>query len=640
MAEREFSFVDLAVSSSRPRHVDVSGARTDLFELADVPTCPGSYQFFEGDVCLYVGKAKSLRARLGSYRRPLRQLEDRVASFVARATRVEWVEAPSESAALALEASLIAALQPVYNIRLREAHPYAGIAVDSRFGPARLRVWRGDVPAGVERFGPFPGLNVNEMFEAVLAAAPLRSCASGKFRTHQRLGRGCLLADVGKCSAPCVAVDEGQYAGLVEDVRGLLSGRGGPVVERLEVRMRSFAVSRQFEKAAQVRDQVAALRRLVLGAEVVDVAFAGLDADVWAVAADVAGSAVVLVEVRDGRVVGVLSWGVDGDVDAVVVRTAAVVDWYGRNRPPDRWPAVVVVDGPVEDRGGVEALLRAAVGVKVQVRRRGFGPLVEFAARNAEVALRRTRSLRAADAAARRDEAVALAAAIGLPVAPLVIEAVDISHASGRSTVSVVALLEDGLANRAGYSKFVLSTSGGDDYAAIYEVMLRRFDPAGSKRRQMPDLVLIDGGPGQLASACAALAELGVVVPVVALSKRFEHIHLVSGDVVVLPGNSAARLLLQRARDATHAASNAAQRQLESRRLRSDWLETVPGVGPARARRVRRAFGSNRALVSASREEVEALTFLPGAVRDELFAALSARRTQVAVDESVSDRQV
>ena len=546
---------------------------------------------------MYVGKAVNLRQRLGTYLSSKGPEDIRIAEMVRRSDRLEWVVLGGEQDALLTEAAMIAELNPVYNIKLREDHPYPSVAIDLRDGVAKISTWRGPGKKNVEVYGPYPGSGARGIVEALVVATKIRSCDAGKFKMHQRLNRPCLLAEVGRCSAPCISTEN--YGEVEVAVRGILRGRNAKLIEKFEAEMLEASKEQKYEVAARLRDRAEALRR-VNGARALADAD-GRSLDIIGIHLDALGGAASVVSVRDGMIVRTKFYVVDaGIVDHEALEQAA------RNAGCD---------------GSVEVL---TVGVGGRDRR-----LVELAEVNAKEALGRARMLRASNLDARRGEIDRLQKTLGLNKAPLRIESVDISHLGGAATVSVVALLVDGMPVRNRYRKYRLKDHGGDDYAAMREVLTRRIADSIDKKAPFMDLLLIDGGRNQLAVAVEVLNELGVAdkVEVISLAKRLEEVFVPGKEEsILLDRTDAALLLLQRARDETHAASNKFQQKVASKQLRKDYLDGIPGLGGARKKLILDKLGGWKGIEQASFEQVQSVAQLPKQVRDAVWAVIEGRR--------------
>jgi excinuclease ABC subunit C len=608
-------------------------------DIAAAPSVPGSYQFLDEDGrALYVGKAKRLHDRLTSYLRPQ---DPRIKAMVTQSDRVEWVVVPTEAEALLLEASLIAKLQPPYNIRLREAEGYPYVALVERGGPTRVQIWRGPARKGVQRFGPFAGAGqARALLDVIMSSWGVRSCKDSKYKEHQRRGRACLLGDIGRCSGPCVGrVDAAEHGALVDGAVALLSGRTGPTEQRLEQEMRQAAAAQRFEEAARARDRLAAVRSV---SDTRTVAASTSDLDVVGWSSDAVGTCVQILCVRHGSVVGcptvVADRGLDGEpVDVVQV----LAGWYASEVAGRE----VVLAGDLAGADGLARAVSERVGrrTNVTVARRGRRrELALVAETNAAEALRRARLRRAGDAASRRQELVSLADALGLAEPPLRIECFDISHHQGAGTAAGMSVLDEGVPRKARYRSFTLAGHGGDDYAAMGEALKRRMArlTAGDvKFGERPGLVLIDGGPNQLAVAVAARDAAGVDVPMAALSKQLEEVWLEgSSQPVRLAYDSPALYLLQRARDEAHNTALAAGRRLRSRALVAHPLEGVAGLGPKRRERLVKVAGSMAKLRCWDRDRYRQETWLPEAAADAVWSHLHQEGCKTAASSADGPR--
>ena len=550
--------------------------------------------------------------------------------MVERSDRVEWLIMGNETEALLCEAAMVKKLDPEYNILLREEHPYPSLALDSRTGVTQLRIWRGPKISGVSVFGPWPNGTARRLHDAVLSVAPVRSCNPGKYRMHQRIGKPCMLYDINKCSAPCVpTIDSGVHETNVEIVRRVLTGKSSVYRNELEQRMHDAAAALRYEQAARLRGQIEAINA-VSDAQRLTTTGNG-DFVVIGATADALGAAVCTVLVRDGAVVGLEFYTLDSVETNSFEVDAAVRAAVERNITSETPEACVIHSG-----GEIDVELRDAhrfvCGERAKLRKpRGAHEkdLVALAEQNAAESLRRSRSMRASNLDARREEIVKLQEALGLERAPLHIEAVDISHLGGAATVSTISVLKDGVPTPRLYRRYRLKEHGGDDYAAMREVLTRRCAEIADGAAAM-DLLLIDGGKNQLAVAVEVLNEFGLHdrIEVASLAKRFEEVYRPDSDEpVVLERSNVALLLLQRARDETHRASNSYQQRVAIQLRRKDYLDVVRGLGSRRKTRLLESLGGWRALEECERSTLDLQTYIPAAVRDDVWAILEDRRS-------------
>src|SRR6516165_360217 len=444
-----------------------------------IPDAPGSYQFSdaEGRV-LYVGKAKSLRHRLPNYWQDSVKLPPRTAQMVAQADHVEWIVVDSEVDALILEHSLIQAHLPRYNVRLKDDKSYPWLAVTLNEEWPRPAVVRGRKRKGVRYFGPYGNAGaIRSTLDLLVRSFPVRTCSDTKFARHERLGRPCLLFDIDRCSGPCVgAVDHEAYSGYVEDLMGVLSGDTEPVLARLEAEMLAASDDLQFERAARLRDRIAAVHKAAETQQMVS--DRAEDFDVVGLAEDPLEASVQIFRVRRGRVVGHRGFVAEKveDLSGPEFMSLVVSQVYGAEAA--EVPRRVLVPEEPADRELLQSWLRGVRGgpVDIAVPLRGAKrALQETVTRSAGEDLARHRLRRASDHNARSKALTELQEALSLREAPLRIECYDMSHLQGTDYVGSMVVVEDGLAKRSDYRRFVVkSVPGNDDFAAMEEVLTRR----------------------------------------------------------------------------------------------------------------------------------------------------------------------
>ena len=645
------------------------GARVEGVKVrpptSSIPDAPGSYQFFDADGrVLYVGKAKSLRHRLTNYWADPAALAPRTAQMMAQAERVEWVVVGTEVDALILEHSLIQAHKPRFNSRLKDDKSYPWLAVTVSDEWPRPVVFRGRKRKGVRYFGPYGHVGaLRETLDLLLRSFPIRTCSDTKFKRHARLGRPCLLYDIERCSGPCVgAVEPERYAQMVEDLMGFLSGETTPVVARLRAEMEEASDDLEFERAARLRDRLVAVHKAAETQQMVSEQ--AEDLDLIGIADDDFEAAIQVFHVRRGRVVGRSGSVADKVEDLTPEQFMGRVlqELYGT--PGAEVPRRVLVPVLPDSPDVVTAWLSGLRGgpVRLGIPQRGEKrALHETVTRNAAEDLTRHRLRRSADHNARSRALTELEAALGLSRSPLRIECFDMSHLQGTDYVGSMVVFEDGLAKKSDYRRFVVKSVGGnDDYAAMEEVLTRRFanlltERAESRTRHdsatvddlterrmaarkrfayPPQLLLLDGGKGQLAVGVRVLETLGLSdeIEIASLAKQFEEVFRPgSGEPIRIPRGSEALYLLQRVRDEAHRFAITFHRERRGRRMTASLLDDVPGLGPARKKRLLATFGSVRALRAATPEELAALSWLPDTVAAALcerFAGLGpARRT-------------
>lgn len=597
-----------------------------------IPDSPGSYQFkdAEGRV-IYVGKAKSLRQRLSNYFQT--SLPPRTAQMVATAESVEWIQVRNDVEALMLEYSLIKQHQPRFNVRLRDdkSYPFLAVTVDDEW--PRPTVMRGHKRKGVRYFGPFGhAYAIRETLDLLLRTFPVRTCSDAKLSTHQKLGRPCLLYHIEKCSGPCVgAIEKAAYDRLVAELVQFLEGDTDAVVRRLEAEMGEAAANLEFERAARARDRLASVRKAIERQQMV--AERSEDFDVVGIAGDDLEAAVQVFFVRRGRVVGRKGFVLDKaeDLSSAELVSRVLEGLYYDGHPLGAPKQVLVPEDP-DDVDLYERWLAEQRGsaVAVRVPRRGAKrALHETVTQNAREEFVRHRLRRASDHNSRARALNELQAQLGLPVAPLRIECYDMSHIQGSDYVGSMVVLEDALPKKSEYRRFkIREVPGNDDFAAMEEVLTRRLraylaergTPAAERRGRFaypPQLLLVDGGKGQLGVAVKVLEDLGLAdeIPVASLAKRFEEVYVPGqSEPVRLPRQSEALYLLQRVRDEAHRFAIAYHRQLRGRRMTTSVLDGVAGLGPTRRARLVKELGGMGAVRRAGLDELQALPWLPDAV--------------------------
>ncbi|UFU08130.1 excinuclease ABC subunit UvrC [Ruania halotolerans] len=653
----------------------------------EIPTQAGVYRFRDprGRV-IYVGKAKNLRARLSNYFQNVAALHPRTAQMVTTASSVEWTVVATEVESLALEYSWIKEYDPRFNVKYRDDKSYPYLAVTMGEEVPRVQVMRGAKRKGTRYFGPYShAWAIRETVDLLLRVFPIRSCSKGVYRRAQQSGRPCLLGYIDKCSAPCVGtIDVDAHRDLAEDFCAFVAGETGSTVKRLEREMKAASAELDFERAARLRDDLAALRRVVEKNAVVlpD----GTNADVFAMAADELEASVQVFHVRGGRIRGQRGWvteRVEDVSDAELVErlleqvygdAAETIDQEDTDTAAvgtdAAVPQEVIVPVLPENLTQVQAWLRGIRGaaVNVHVAQRGDKrALAETVHQNAVQALALHKTRRAGDLTARSAALAELAEHLDLPESPLRIECYDISHTSGREQVGSMVVFEDGMPRKSEYRHFVVRGPDGagarDDTEAMNEVLTRRFrrylaeiegaadeqadaaedgeaisgtaGTAGTdvpvavqeKRRfaYPPQLVVVDGGAPQVAAAHQALMDLGVTdVSVVGLAKRLEEVWLPGEDYpAVLPRTSDGLFLLQRLRDEAHRFAITHHRKRRAKGMTRSALDAVPGLGPSRQAALLKQFGSVRALREATPAEIAAVPGIGTTLATSIAAALA-----------------
>ena len=621
-----------------------------------IPETPGSYQFkdAEGRV-LYVGKAKSLRSRLQNYFAPAETLPARTRQMVASAATVEWIEVRNEVEALFLEYNLIKRHHPRFNIRYKDdkSYPYLAVTLDEEW--PRAMVMRGQKRKDRRYFGPYAhAYAIRETLDLLLRTFPIRTCTQSKFDRHHRLGRPCLYAHIEKCAAPCVDdISKADYDALVGELLAFLDGEHGPVMDRLEQQMRDASDTLEFERAARLRDQLFSVRKAVERQQMV--APKEEDLDVIGLVEDPIEASVQVFFVRRGRVVGRRGMVVDKveDVDTGELVGKIVEQLYGDATPEDV-PREILVPAVPEDLTLYEEFIGLARGAKVRIRvpQRGTKrDLLAMVTHNAQEAFTQHKLRRASDHNARARALTALQEALDLPEAPLRIECFDISNLQGTEIVGSMVVMEDGLPKRSDYRRFKIKhLDGQDDFASMEEVLTRRFRRylnerdegarAGKRFSYPPNLLVVDGGKGQLGVAVRVLEELGLEdIAIASLAKRFEEVYRPGLDEPIrIPRDSEALYLLQQVRDEAHRFAITYHRQLRGKRSIQSVLDDVPGLGPVRRNRLLKEFGSVKALRTCTEDDLVALSWLPEAVARAAYARLHGAEPVGATTREATDR--
>ncbi|MXZ31793.1 MAG: excinuclease ABC subunit UvrC [Acidimicrobiia bacterium] len=610
---------------------------------ATIPEVPGSYQFLDADGrVVYVGKAKSLRSRIVSYFGAPAQLNPRTAQLMSAAASLEWITVATEVDALMLEYSLIQRHQPRFNVRYRDDKSYPFLCVTLVDEWPRAMVVRGAKRKGNRYFGPYGhAYAIRETLDLLLRTFPIRTCSDNKFADHQRLGRPCLLYHIERCAGPCVGeIDREAYRGLVGELLDFLAGDTGEILRRLEADMAASAEALDFERAAQLRDRLASVRKAVERQEMVG--SRAEDLDVFGVASDELEAAVSVFFVRKGRVMGQRGFIVDRAEDLSAAELVGrVLERIYFDENPLGYPKAVLVPEPPAAEEMYADWLGGLRGSKVQIRvpqRGAKRRLAETAHRNAADSLHRHRLKRASDHNSRARALNELQQYLGLPEAPLRIECYDMSHLGGQDYVGSMVVMEDALPRKSEYRRFRLrKVAGNNDLAAMEEVLERRLRnyldsrglPPGERGRfaYPPQLLLVDGGAGQLGVAKRVLARLGLAgeIPAAALAKQFEEVFVPDQpEAVRIPRQSEALYLLQRIRDESHRFALAYHRQLRGKRMTASALDGIAGLGPARRKRLVAELGGVGAVRRSSLEDLRSLSWLPERVAEAVHAKFRA----------------
>ena len=601
-----------------------------------LPDRPGVYLMKDarGEV-LYVGKAKRLRSRVRSYFGSGRSMEPRLRALVGQIAAIDHVVTANEAEALLLEATLVKRHQPLYNVRLKDDKHYPYLKVDVQHDWPRVTITRRIEDDGARYFGPYASAgSVRRTLDVVKKLFPWRSCSKEITGDDPR---PCLDYYIKRCIAPCTSYcTREEYAAVIGQTLLFLEGRSGEVLRGVEAEMRAAADGLEFERAARLRDRAEAIRRVTERQRMATTS--PLDADVFALAREGGEACVQVFFVRGPVVADTDSFSLAGageDASDAEVLGAFLAQFF---ESATYVPRSLLLSHAPADREQLRAALRERRGgaVDVAVPERGeLRALVAAAEENAREALAMHRVRWLADRDKTSAALSTLQDELDLPSRPRRIECYDISTNQGSDTVASMVVFEDGAPRTAEYRRFrIRNVEGQDDFASMREVLSRRFARLARARRgedaaapedaagddadggedaspwaRAPDLVVIDGGKGQLGAALDAMRDLGLGdVPACGLAKREEEVFVADVDgPIVLPRESQALYLLQRVRDEAHRFAVTYHRTLRGKRARRSALDAVPGVGPRRKRALLRRFGSVQALRAASAGEIAAV---------------------------------
>ncbi len=593
--------------------------------LKRLPQKPGVYQMCDaGGAVLYVGKARNLKSRVTSYFRAS-GLSAKTMALVARIADIRITLTASETEALLLEQSLIKKIRPHYNVALRDDKSYPYIYLTDHAFP-RLTFHRGAKRKTGRYFGPFPSASaVHDSLNILQKLFQLRQCEDSYFKNRSR---PCLQHQIGRCTAPCVnRVTPAAYADDVRHAVMFLEGRNADILDEMKQTMESAAERLEFERAAKSRDQIAQLRKVQ---EQQYVHSASGDVDVFAVALGSGSACVQGVFIRGGRLLGHRTWYPRNElaVEAADLLDAFLSQYYfsGTQR---EIPKAIVLSHAISDAELIAAALREACGHRVEITS-GVRALrarwLAMALENAQLAL----DTYLADKTNMLARCVDLQEALDLEEVPGRLECFDISHSSGEATVASCVVFDRNGPLKSDYRRFNIDgIAAGDDYGAMNQALRRRYERLKSGDGQLPDLLVIDGGPGQLNQARAVLADLQITtVQMLGIAKGttrkpgLETIYLADAGEVPIAPHSPAMHLLQHIRDEAHRFAIAGHRARRGKTRRKSELDGIAGVGPKRRRELLRHFGSAAAVRGASREEIAKVPGVSRKLAEDIYAAL------------------
>lgn len=577
--------------------------------------------------------------------------------MVQAAASVDWVTVGTEVEALQVEYSWIKQYEPRFNVRYRDdkSYPYLAVTLNEAF--PRIQVMRGAKRKGVKYFGPYAhAWAIRDTVDQLLRVFPMRSCSAGVFQRHQRMQRACLLFDLGKCSAPCIGVvTETEHRLIAEDLCRFMSGNTGAYVDSVRKQMQAASDELDFESAARLRDNAAALGRVLERSAVVLPDHT--DADVVGLVDDELEASIQVFHVRSGRVTGQRSFIVEKSVeqDPSTILEQFLVQLYGESAPTDgrTVPRELLVSHLPEASATVADFLSAQAGRSVRISVPSRGPrriLMETVTLNAAQALNNHKVKRASDLTARSRALQELQDYLELPEAPLRIECIDISGHHGEDMTASIIVFEDGLARKSSYRKYRISDNQ-DDLSAMYEAVHRRFkrmvapndespEEEGEQRdRYRTSLLVVDGALGQAKAANRALTDLGVdSVAVVGLAKRLEEVWVPGAvDPVILPRRSESLYLLQRLRDEAHRFAINFHRQRRAKRSTQSELDEIPGLGPAKRKALLAHFGSVRRIRAASVAELSEAPGIGPVLADAVARSLALSGKNVSINVTTGE---
>jgi excinuclease ABC subunit C len=592
--------------------------------LKRLPQKPGVYQMLDGAAAvLYVGKARNLKSRVTSYFRAS-GLSAKTMALVARIADIQITLTASETEALLLEQSLIKKIRPPYNVVLRDDKSYPYIYLTDHEYP-RLAFHRGTKRKTGRYFGPFPSASaVRDSLNILQKLFQLRQCEDSYFKNRSR---PCLQHQIGRCTAPCVGLIEPQaYADDVRHAVMFLDGRNDAILDDLKQTMEQAAEQLQFERAAKARDQIAHMRKVQ---EQQYVHAASGDVDVFAVALGSGSACVQGVFIRGGRLLGHRTWYPRNElaVEGAELLNAFLAQYYfgGGER---EIPKTIILSESIADVALLESALNDASGHRVEITsgvRTQRARWLEMAQENARLAL----DTYLADKTNMLARCIDLQEGLDLEELPRRLECFDISHSSGEATVASCVVFDSNGPLKSDYRRFNIDgIAPGDDYGAMNQALRRRYERLKSGDGELPDLLIIDGGPGQLSQARAVLTDLQIeTVQILGIAKGttrkpgLETIFFGEGEVAI-PPHSPAMHLLQHIRDEAHRFAITGHRQRRGKSRRQSELEGIAGIGPKRRRELLRHFGSVAAVRGASREEIAKVPGVSRKLADEIYATL------------------
>jgi len=626
------------------------------YRPTNIPDEPGVYRFFdENERVIYVGKARSLKNRLNSYFQ--KNVGEKTYRMIHAANRVDWTIVRSEVEALQLEFSWIKEENPQFNVQFKDdkSYPFLALTMDEEI--PRLMITRRSKRKGVVYFGPFAhAWALRTTFDVLLKLFPVRSCSNSNFERAARIKRPCLLGDIGKCAAPCVdRISKQEHRTLANRLSEFISDGSVDIITELRVEMERASEAEEFERAGKLRDQLVALER---ASESTDAAISDtITADFIAIHQDITHAAASLFRVRSGRVIGSRSWMIDlGNLpEDTSLLDATVTKIYSEFEPAKE----ILVNQDIQGDSLAE-YLSTRIESKVSLRQPERGEkseLMDMVKRNAHQSLIQFLSKRSNDAGVSGRALEELASALNLDELPLRIECFDISNIQGTSVVASMVVFEDGQAKKSEYRRFGIDDKEKfDDTRAMHHVITRRFkrylaekdidlhevEISGGEKPKFaypPQLVIVDGGRGQVNAAARAFSELGITdIALVGLAKRLEEIWFADQSYpVILPRHSEALYLVQRIRDEAHRFAITFHRSKRSKLMLESLLDEIPNLGEVRRQSLLEHFGSIAALKKASIDEIAAVPGIGPRSAENIVRVLLESENQLSVDTATGE---
>ncbi|NDE49840.1 MAG: excinuclease ABC subunit UvrC [Actinobacteria bacterium] len=622
----------------------------------NIPDEPGVYRFFnEKDEVIYVGKARSLKNRINSYFQ--KNVGEKTYRMIHAASRVDWTLVRSEVEALQLEFTWIKEENPAFNVQFKDdkSYPYLALTMDEKY--PRLLITRRAKQKGVTYFGPFThAWALRSTFDVLLKLFPVRSCSNSNFERAQRAKRPCLLGDIGKCTAPCVdRISESEHRILAQRLGEFISDGSADITQALRDQMAEAAKMEEFERAGKLRDQLEALER---ASESTDNALSdSIFSDFIAIHQDITHAAISIFRVRAGRVISSRSWMID--LANLPEESSLLEACINRVYQDFEIGKEILVNQDIES-GALAEYLSERAGYKVTIKRPERGEkseILDMVKRNANQALIQFLSKRANDAGVSGRALEDLASALNLEELPLRIECFDISNIQGTSVVASMVVFEDGQAKKSEYRRFGIDDKEKfDDTRAMHHVITRRFkrylaekdldlneiELSGGARPKFaypPQLVIVDGGKGQVNAAARAFAELGITdIALVGLAKRLEEIWFADQSYpVILDRHSEALYLVQRIRDEAHRFAITFHRSKRSKLMLESLLDEIDNLGEVRRAVLLEHFGSIAALSKASFEQIAALPGIGPKSAESIVSSLANSASSYSVDTSTGE---